>query len=231
MVQLLDYRGLRYGLDAGAVAQADLPQLCPGSIVLDLLQEVVDKCYAVGIQRKSDTVVVLRSEGVACDLINTRVLYDGVQKQCVVSYVCVYTTLLQSGTRFLVVGKLLNGSFRRVLSQDVRARGTGLCRYNLASQVVYASDIRIACLYQDCLLGCVVRSGERNDFLTCVCDGVGSKYSVYLIACQNGLTGTGIYLCQLILALIAQDVACKQLIQSCIKAADAVVCLIQLAEL
>ena len=209
MIRLLDYRSLRYSLNTGTVAQTNLPQLCPGSIVLDLLQEVVDKCYAVRIKRKSDTVVVLRSEGVACDFINARVLYDGIQKQCVVSYVCIYTALLQSGTRFLVVGELLNGSFRRVLSQDVRACGTGLCRYNLASQVVYASDIRVACLYQDCLLGCVVRSGERNDFLTCVCDGVGSKYSIYLITCQNGFTGAGIYLCQLILALIAQNVACQ----------------------
>ena len=130
---------------------------------------------------KSDTVVVLRSEGIAGDLVSARVLYDCVQQQCVVCHVSVDTALLQSGTCFLVVGKLLYGGFRRVLGQDVRAGGTGLGGNGLACEVVYTCDIGVACLYQDGLLGCVVRTGERNDFLAGVCDGVGSKYSVYLV--------------------------------------------------
>ena len=57
-------RRLRDLLDpADAVAEADLPQLCPGAVFFDGAQEPVDERNAVGILRQADAVASFGPNG------------------------------------------------------------------------------------------------------------------------------------------------------------------------
>ncbi len=82
-------------LNARAVTDGDLPQFIPGTFLNKLLEEGIDKGNAVGVQRQTNTIVILRPKGIARKTILARILDHGTCLHGDVNDVSIYTALLK----------------------------------------------------------------------------------------------------------------------------------------
>ena len=134
---------LGLGGGAGAIGNADLVELSPLAVVLELLEEVVDEVDAVGTELKADAVLVLRAERIDGKAILAGVLYDVAHVQRVVDDVGVNATLLESGAALVVLGELLDLGLGSILLYDLGTGGAGLDGDLLALEIVNGVDVLI----------------------------------------------------------------------------------------
>lgn len=217
-------------LDAGAVADGNLPELSPGAVVLDALEPSVNERDTVGVERQADAVLVLGAKGIAGEAVLARILDHAAKLQVHVDHVGVDTALVQGGTSLLVGAEFLDGGLRSNIGHDLRAGRAGLGGDVLAVQVVGRVDVRVVGLNENLLLGGVVRASEGNDLLALVGDGVGGEDNVSLVVLKDGLARVGGDLLEVELGLVTQDVAGQELIEASVEATDLVVLLVEEAE-